>query len=372
MTNHLKVGDRKFDGFCVINHANPDCGFFALVSTALNSVRVALQHNWLPVIRFDRNVSDYFYDEARGDEIWSYYFEPVMGLSYKAFKKLVDAGEIDASLVHTYNDRNKVDQHLGCDDPDFITHFWGHYRPVDPAEWMTRKRLLGREYVAKYVRVKPHIQSLVDQFYCRHMDGFLMFGVHIRGTDFGYAEPTRPETYFQAIREKMVETPGDKTRIFLATDQQQFVEQFEREFGSLVMTYDAMRSESEVAPFQFKKASPYKKGEDVLVDVLLMSKCNFLFKGASAVGEYALWFNPDLECRDFGLDSERDLNHRAPAALKLNVNDRHPVVLKAALAYKTIKRSFLDFGISAGRRVLPVAVRDWLWLRIGRHMYFFK
>ena len=52
--------------------------------------------------------------------------------------------------------------------------------------------------------------------------------------------------------------------------------------------------------------SPYRRGEDVLVDLLLMSRCDFLFKGAAAVGEYALWFNPSLECHDFALESHFD------------------------------------------------------------------
>jgi hypothetical protein len=37
-----------------------------------------------------------------------------------------------------------------------------------------------------------------------------------------------------------------------------------------------------------------------------MSRCDFLFKGAAAVGEYALWFNSSLECHDFALESRFD------------------------------------------------------------------
>ena len=42
----------------------------------------------------------------------------------------------------------------------------------------------------------------------------------------------------------------------------------------------------------------YTKGEDVLIDCLLLSKCDFLLKCTSAVGEYALYFNPQLRCID--------------------------------------------------------------------------
>lgn len=59
MTDYLSVHGRTCDKFCVIQHANPDCGFFALVTTVLNSIRVALKNNWLPVVKLDKQVWDY-------------------------------------------------------------------------------------------------------------------------------------------------------------------------------------------------------------------------------------------------------------------------------------------------------------------------
>ena len=321
MSTYLTIEGRKFDKFCVIQHAHPDCGFCALITTVLNSVRIALQHNWFPIVNLDKHVSDYFYDSMHGENIWEYYFEPVMGLSYKAFTTLVEREQIVPSLIHAFNNRNRVDQILQPKDPGFISHFWVGDPPRNPAEWMTRKRHLGREYVAKYVRVKPHIWSLVDEFYGQNLDQYHTYGVHIRGTDFGYAEPTKPETYFKAIHESIRKDQHSDIRIFLATDQEQFVDLFRKEFGNIVVTYSSIRSTSEMAPFQFNHISPYKKGEDVLVDMLLLSRCNFLFKCASAVGEYAMWFNPSLKCHDFALESHWDPSHFAPASLKLNVND---------------------------------------------------
>ena len=372
MTDYLSVQGRTFDKFCVIQHASPDCGFFALVTTVLNSIRVALKNNWLPVVNLDRQVSDYFYDAAHGENIWDYYFEPVMQLSYETLAKLVEAKQVDSALVHTFNDRSRVNQILRPDDLDSISHFGRFDNPAEMAEWMTRKRVLGRAYVAKYVHVKPHISSIVEAFYSRHLQAFHTYGVHIRGTDFGYAEPTSPETYFRAIQERVSKDRKDNIRIFLATDQEQFVDSFRHEFGSMLVTYASMRSRSEVAPFQFKQASPYRKGEDVLVDALLLAKCGFLFKCASAVGEYAMYFNPALECHDFALDSRWDPSHSAPASLKLNVNRLPPVLWRTALIYKSLKRHVLDGVIGLGRRILPQQLRDWLWMRIGRFVYFFK
>ena len=50
----------------------------------------------------------------------------------------------------------------------------------------------------------------------------------------------------------------------------------------------------------------HAKGVEVLLDTLLLSKCDFLLKSASAVSEFALYFNPHLINRsyDFGLEDQ--------------------------------------------------------------------
>ena len=152
-----------------------------------------------------------------------------------------------------------------------------------------------------------------------------MFGVHIRGTDFSYARPTSLDEYFRAIEARAVESGVSNWGIFLATDQTQFVKAFEQQFPGRVVTCDAVRSNSDIAPFKREDVSPYKKGEDVLLDILLLSRCQYLFKSVSAVGEYAMWFNPSLECTDFALTSEFESDKAlfwTGAYLKLDVDNK--------------------------------------------------
>ena len=98
----------------------------------------------------------------------------------------------------------------------------------------------------------------------------------------------------------------DDFHVFLATDQSQYVDLFREKYGDdRVITYDSLRSETDVAAFEFEGVSPYKKGEDVLVDTLLLSRTSGLIKCAAAGGEVALWFNENLEViHDFALESE--------------------------------------------------------------------
>lgn len=295
MGEYLTVNGSTFDKFHVIRPADRYAGFCAMITYALNEVRLALGNNWLPVVNYNNYINSYFYDPACGDNVWEYYFEPLMGISYTYVKQLLSEGKIPQKLIHSYPAELIVKWHH--EDPDRIATFWACDPPENPAHWMALKRQLGREYVSRYIRVKPHILAKVEQFHHNNIKSWNTCGIHIRGTDFAYAEPTKPEVYFRAIYQWAANSQHDDFKLFLATDQQQFVEMFQREFGERVITYSSIRSSSDVPAFFFNDVSAYKKGEDVLIDILLLSQCNYLLKCAAAVGEYALWFNPELNVR---------------------------------------------------------------------------
>lgn len=325
-TDRLVIGGHSYDKVHLIVNADAsNAGFCALMTYALNGVRRARQHNWLPVVQFDSLNCPFFHERAFGEDVWDYYFEPVAGVSYAQVQAWLASGELSPDRIHTYHWRDLLDWHHS--DPERIATFWAADVPADPAAWMTEKRALGRRFAGEYLRVKPHIAAKVDDFVAQRMRGRYTFGAHVRGTDFAYAEPTPPEAYFRAIEDLARRGGIGDYQVFLATDQQQFVELFRRQYGERLLTYDALRSSGEVAPFRMSGTSPYKKGEDVLIDTLVMSRCNYLLKGAAAGGEYALWFNADLECVDFGLRSRfdtRDYHLLESAYLKLNPDKASP------------------------------------------------
>ena len=65
----------------------------------------------------------------------------------------------------------------------------------------------------------------------------------------------------------------------------------------------------------------FERGLDVLLDIALLARTDFVFKGASAVGEWALWLNPELDCWDAAIDATYRPgpgSHHAPAWELLN------------------------------------------------------
>lgn len=309
----------------LIQHIDGNAGFCAMLTYTLNGIRLALRDGAIPVVYYGQAATRFFYDPVYGENVWEYYFEPVSSIGYEQLRKALDSKQLSADRVHSFSKRQICHWHHS--DLDRIATFWAKDVPDDPSAWMEAKRALGRKYVSENIHVKPHIITKVDVFWRAWIQSQFTIGVHIRGTDFAYAEPTSPHTYFDAIDRYLANRGTAPYQIFLATDQNQFVDLFRQRYGKRLITYDCLRSNRRRPPFKFSSESPYKRGEDVLIDMLLLSRCDFIFKGAAAVGEFALWFNSSLRCHDFSLESRfdtRQFRHLVSAYRKLDISQWSP------------------------------------------------
>lgn len=338
---NLNINGHQYQKIHLIHNTDTGAGFTALIVYALNGVRKAVENNYLPVVNFDKKTTFCFYDPEYGENVWEYFFEPVAGISYQDLQDSIEQGEISQQDIFKNTAAEVL--YLHHRDKERLATFWAWEEPKNRTEWMAEKRKLGRDFIKKQIQVKPRIKDKVNTFYQQNFTSPVIIGVHIRGTDFAYAEPTSIEKYFTQIDTYIANESLKEHQIFLATDQKQFVQLFKEKYGDKIIAYDAIRSESDVSPFQFTDASGYTKGEDVLIDILLLSKCNYLFKGVAAVGEMALWFNEQLACTDFALESKfssvKDYMHKS-AYLKLNIDGKSRFSLFIRKIYMMIVRFF--------------------------------
>ena len=320
----------RYDGILRIRVNHSNAGFFAQVTFALNQLRYAEANRLLPVVYLGPHAEDgpnAFHDPARGENVWDYYFEPVAGLDHEeVLRRLRDEDDPLAS-EHIVDLPNAFLWYLHAYDPDSIYNYpYGHYRDVEElGPWYERQRRKARPYLAKYVRPKPHIRAAVEEFWRQRLAGCDVVGVHMRGSDKGSADGAprfmrklEPEAYFPHI-DRFLEGARDG-RIFLATDQSQYVERARARYGDRLVVRDALRADAfgeGTNPFQWRDGRGYRKGEEVLVDCLLLARSDLLLHCTSAVGEYALYFNPELR----GLDLNRDERAPAPAPPARSVPD---------------------------------------------------
>ena len=306
---------RDYDRIFLVENFDESAGLCAHITFALNGIKFALEKNWLPVIRFDRR-SDALYDPEYGSNVWDYYFEPPLGYTYADVRACVDAGEIHASQLLSFEDlvppgvtplSYQMDLHHGKGlfrGFDRIATFaYGERRRSKEhlQRWMAQHRALGREFTSKFIRVKTHVLDKVENFFEHHMRGKRVFGAHVRGTDLDYALPAFPSRYFEVLDGALAEDP--EALLFLATDQEQFHRLFLERYGERVLSCDCTRSRNATAPHLAGGVRPYQLGEDALIDCLLLARTQHLLKCAASAGEYALYFNAELSCTDFALGS---------------------------------------------------------------------
>ena len=275
----------------------------------LNQILYCEKHGLLPVVYFGPWSVDgpnAYHDPERGDNMWDYYFEPVAEYTYSDIQALI----VDPK--HPVTEKNLV--HLDDDDlsylhggnPDSIYNYpYGYYTDLEenPDDWYAQQRHKAQILIEKYIRVRKELVAEVDAFVENKFKDHRVLGLHIRGTDKGCASEARhiskiipPEKYFPHIDEYIQQHPGAK--IFLATDQAQYVEQMQAKYASRILSQSTILSDSQVNSFQKQDGNNYEKGKEVLLDCLILSRCHQLLKCASAVGEYAHYFNADLTSLD--------------------------------------------------------------------------
>jgi hypothetical protein len=343
----LTWNGRKFDKVYVIqNHDLLNTGFSAFLIYALNGIRKSEALNAIPVIDFHSRNVPYFYEHSKGENIWTYFFEKLSPYSLKDVLQWEKEGKISHDQIE-YTDLQQASKDHQY-DPDRLATFWSWEKPHDKAAWMMSKRAQGRVYIKKYIRPKASIQVKVDDFIRAHFETNFIIGVHIRGTDFCYANPTSLEAYLQEVGKLLLKTNRKDYRIFLATDQHQYVEAFKQRYGEKVLCWDAVRSDNHICPVRFDDVSGYKKGEDELIDMLLLSKCHHVIKGAASVGELALWFCDHQNIIDFAIESDfirKDYSELESAYSKLNIDHKSRFGLKAHKYKERIVRKLVSSRI---------------------------
>lgn len=165
------------------------------------------------------------------------------------------------------------------------------------------QRALGASAVAAgLVRVRADIQQLAREEWDSFVlpNSSMMLGVHLRGSDKpiwqNWATPI--DEYFPWIDAFLLQF-GPDARIFLATDDLPLRNKMLDRYGARRVYQQAqgqILSGSIEAPLWANKSNSdaYRRGVEVLVDIMLLSRCNFLLKSQSQVGEFAMYLNPHL------------------------------------------------------------------------------
>jgi hypothetical protein len=287
------------DKYLVI--AGRGCGFFSLFTQVLTILEPAWLAQYAPshkVIIFFNSYCYYWIPEGwnGSKNMWEYYFEPVsdalitdaiqceesrlMHLNIDEIRSLVDASH---GMV--------VNQHVSA-----LTGFAGLFNEDN--------RVRIKKIIDDRIKVKQSVLGLANAFFCRHMVGRKVVGIHFRGTDKrreleahvpGYKVFHQIDAYIDAIPREY-----DDALVFLATDSLDALAAARRRLGSrLIFQEHCVRSADE-APIHLPNF-PYnnaRQGEEAIVDWLVLTRCDYFVHGVSNFSAAVLFMAPTLPHHD--------------------------------------------------------------------------
>lgn len=254
--------------FITINDFN--CGFFAIHRKLLEYLYFADICGYIPVIQYG---NDFLY--AEGHKIngtsnpYEYYFmQP--SIQVKDIKKCHNV--ILSNNMHS-------------DMVSLILN--GKYGVYDAnPRYINQMARISRKYVK--------LNSIVDSYISKELSRLIgkenVLGVHVRGSDFKcnyYIHPVYVEiaAYLEEVKKQFGKGNWDK--VFLATDDENALEIFRKEFGGSLLYYEDVyrtRNKKSVAFSNSERDNHhYKLGLEVLRDVYTLASCGGLVSGISQV-----------------------------------------------------------------------------------------
>lgn len=270
-------------------------GFFAEFMWTLNHLEWCLTQNKIPVVYWD-NASPYYEPEGYNGSTnaWEYYFEPVSKLSYEP-----------GDTIH---------RTVAGPDQFRVNYGYNHYIRNENEPTKEFRKWVKEQLINRYIKIKKPIKKKMDFFYKNNMKDKKTVGIHLRGKHlFNEIKPVPLSRIFSEANQYAEEG----YQFFVATDQKKLLEEAKKNLKGKVIYYDCYRSDEgpTFAPIQsiteelahqshisqftgFLGKVNYNKaklGEEVLIEILLLSLCNKFICTISNVSLAVLYFNPDLE-----------------------------------------------------------------------------
>jgi hypothetical protein len=239
-------------------------GFFAHMTHCLYIFTYCEQRGFVPEIQFtSRNYRDFY----KGPNWLDHYFCQT--------RKTTATGEIAHKIRQTKKIRETED----------MEHLFQIEMSIEG----------GSRTLQKYLRLKPHITQKVEDFWTALGTEGPIIGIHFRGTDKSGEAPRVPWEHCLTVVEDYISN-HETQAIFVASDEREFIDFIKISIKDLPVycNDDHYRSQNSQPIHTDPKGGGYEKGEDALVNVLLLAKCSALVRTTSTFSAWASIFNPKL------------------------------------------------------------------------------
>lgn len=273
MQVHVLGNKNKGKVIMLLENQSHHAGFCALWVYFLNRLSFSDRHGFYHVI--DWNESEFYQEDHPvngATSIFEYYFEQPSGISLEDARK-------SSFVIYDWN------------NPEFGYNDTFHVGDTNDYKFTAKDIEQFAKIQRKYIHLHADIEkSIKEQIQKLFRGSNNVLGVHARGADtkIGYkGHPTivTSEDYIDETQKMMNKVKADF--IFLATDDQEMLDQFKAAFGDKLIYYDdVIRSTGTVMNCFIEKEREnhhYLLGLEIIRDVYTLAACNGFVCGMSYV-----------------------------------------------------------------------------------------
>lgn len=302
-----------------------DGGFFSVFNALMSHVVWSLQEDRCGMVlpdwdvgrlierQHDERLTSFCYGKPDDGNIWLKIFEPLYGLSADEMN--------DRNFLYSKSSLPETIWNQHREPLLTYIHAYDLYKSPDFGSFR-------RQYNAAYrdhVKLKKTYNDEIDTFCSTRLNRRFNIAAHVKHPSHMIEQPGKCIAHSQSfidLIECKVQACGlsldsDDWGVFLATDQDRVVQQFQNAFGSRLAVFEDVRrtkvSEDEIFD-ALPESEKAKEGHqvqhlvaanpeswssrmalEVIRDAIVMSRCDVLFHVVSNVSTAVSYFNPDIE-----------------------------------------------------------------------------
>ena len=169
--------------------------------------------------------------------------------------------------------------------------------------------------IKKYVKLKEYTQNKLDTFYTDSgLKDSKFLAIHKRGTDHHTMDAEhllpmiKPVIALENFFKHTDEIVDDFDKILICSDEEDIVNKFKQRYGNKIVSYDSIRSlDSKPIGIHYSigRQNPYKMGEDIVLEVYLMSRAHTIMRTVSNVSISVIMLNNDINV----INIDKEINY---------------------------------------------------------------
>lgn len=255
----------------------PGTGFFSNLTFILNHLLISEKLGYIPIIDME-NYKTIYNEEIRvrnTSNAWQYYFEKLNNFE----------------LTEVYKSKNVI-----ITNNKFYTNFYYNF--------LENEKL--KQFFTKKIKVKKSLIKIYEKIYS-NLKNKKTLGIHFRGTSYkrtpGHPFPPTKDQILICVK-KIIEKEKIE-KIFLATEELDYLEFFKKKFpDNLVYLGSSYRSnKNDAFKIYPRNLHRYKLGREILLETMVLSRCNTFLYSNSNVSKAVIGFNFNNSQKRYEMDN---------------------------------------------------------------------